>query len=252
MFKNKRGQITLFVIIAILIVGIALIFFLWIKPNYIQSSSGKPYLDQCVEDSVNNAVLELGKQGGYKDPEFSYLYQSEKTAYLCYTEEYYKQCIVQEPFLIQHFKENLKSRIQKDVESCYENSVEELRREGYDVSQGIPNFEIELQPAKTIIQIQAPTTVTKETAQKFNKINVEINSPIYNILMIATSVLQQEAKYGDSDVTSMMVFYPDLIINKLKQGEGTKIYIIEDKQSKIKFQFASRSLVFPPGYNLVQ
>ena len=45
-----------------------------------------------------------------------------------------------------------------------------------------------------------------------------------------------------------MTLYPDFIIEKIKRGDGTTIYIIKNKESKTKFQFASRSFVWPPGY----
>ena len=47
-----------------------------------------------------------------------------------------------------------------------------------------------------------------------------------------------------------MVFYPEFIIDKLKQGDGTTVYIITDKETETKFQFASRSFAWPPGYGM--
>jgi hypothetical protein len=37
-------------------------------------------------------------------------------------------------------------------------------------------------------------------------------------------------------------------MQKIKQDDGTTLYIIENKKTGEKFQFASRSLAFPPGY----
>jgi len=45
-----------------------------------------------------------------------------------------------------------------------------------------------------------------------------------------------------------MFLYPNLKVQKLKQGDGTKVYIIEDRNTKEKLQFATRSLVWPPGW----
>jgi len=70
------------------------------------------------------------------------------------------------------------------------------------------------------------------------------------MLMIATSLLQFEAKYGDSDTSSMMIYYPDYIIDKIKRDDGTTVYILENKEFGNKFQFASRSLAWPAGYDL--
>ena len=66
--------------------------------------------------------------------------------------------------------------------------------------------------------------------------------------MVSTSIIQSETKYGESDTTTLMLLYDYLIIDKLRQGDGTTIYILEDNNLGTKFQFASRSYAWPPGY----
>ena len=95
------------------------------------------------------------------------------------------------------------------------------------------------------VEIEAPTTVGGQRQTRFG---VDVNSPIYEILMVSTSILQFEVEYGDADTSSMMFLYPNLIIDKLKRSDGTTIYMIEDKLTKTKFQFASRSIAWPAGY----
>ena len=60
--------------------------------------------------------------------------------------------------------------------------------------------------------------------------------------------LQFETKYGDADAGAMMEFYPEYKITKMKLSEGTTIYALEHKKLGNKFQFASKSLVWPAGY----
>ena len=97
------------------------------------------------------------------------------------------------------------------------------------------------------VEINAPTVIG---SQSFARFNVKVNSPVYEMVMIATSILQFEAKYGDFDTSSMMMFYPDYIIDKIKRSDGTTVYILENKIFGNKFQFASRSLAWPAGYVL--
>ena len=47
-----------------------------------------------------------------------------------------------------------------------------------------------------------------------------------------------------------MALYPQTKVEKLKQGDGTTIYKVSDRKTQESFNFAVRSLVFPPGYNL--
>ncbi len=247
LFKTNRSQVTIFIIIAIVIISAILIFFLWIKPTYF-AQKGELNFEECVADAVEGEINNLGVSGGFADPEFYYLYEDDKIGYLCYTNLYYKPCAVLKPFLKNHFEEQLEKVAKEKINKCYENSVAELKAKGYDVVSGKVNSKIELKPKQVIVSVEAPISVSKQTTKKFRTFKIKINSPIYDMLMIATSILQYETKYGDSDVTSLMTLYPDFIIEKIKRGDGTTIYIIKNKESKTKFQFASRSFVWPPGY----
>jgi len=243
--SKKRGQVTIFIIVAILIVAVLLSFFLWIGPIYFSEGSREIKFEKCVEDVVEVSIAELAKNAGFVNPEFTYMYNSENFPYLCYTDQYHKTCVLQKVFLDSHFKEGLESSIENGVNSCYTNSIDELKDEGYSVVAGEVKYNVTFNPSTVNIQINAPTNIGE---RKFTRFNAKVNSPIYEMVMIATSLLQYESVAGDSDVSTLMLLYPNYIIDKIKRGDGTTVYIIEDKVSKIKFQFASRSLVFPAGY----
>lgn len=242
---EKRGQVTIFIIVGIVIVAAILVFFLWAQPTYLSEGAGELNFEKCVEDAVEQEIAKLEVRAGFAEPEFTYTYGGEEIAYLCYTAEYYDTCTVQVPFLKNNFEAELGASIRDDIDECYGNSLNELRGQGYSVEQGDVSYEVLIEPSNVRVEIEAPTVVGSASFARFN---VEINSPLYDMLMIATSILQFETKYGDSDVSSIMLYYPDLIINKLKQSDGTTIYIMKHKIFGNKFQFASRSLVFPAGY----
>lgn len=247
---EKRGQITIFIIVALVIVSAIALYFLWIGPTFISPEGGRLDFDGCVQDSVERAVEDLGAKAGYVEPDLSYGYMGEDVGYLCYTNLYYKPCSVQKPFLKQHMEENIERVTREEVARCYENSLDELRARGFDVESEGMDYDVVLEPGKIIVAVEAPTTIARESGRRFVSFNSEMNSPLYEALMISTSILQFETKYGDSDVNSLMMYNPDLSIKKLKQGDGTTIYIVEDIQSQTKFQFASRSFAWPAGYGL--
>jgi hypothetical protein len=83
--QNKRGQVTIFVIIAIVIVA-AVIFFLVIRPKITQPSLSaeeaqkflasqidpiKKYTTDCIEKTFKKCTILIGYQGGYYKPESS-------------------------------------------------------------------------------------------------------------------------------------------------------------------------------------
>jgi hypothetical protein len=97
------------------------------------------------------------------------------------------------------------------------------------------------------VEIDAPTTVGSTSLAKFD---VKLNSPLYDLVFLSTSILQYESEFGDSDTAGIRAFYPEYIIDKLKQGDGTTVYILTSKTYGTQIKFASKSLVWPAGYDI--
>ena len=243
---SNRGQVTIFIIIGIVIVVGILSFFLWVQPTYFSEKGTAVGFEGCVEDAVEEAIGELELKAGFVNPEFTYSYNGEDLTYLCYTNDYYETCTVQVPFLKNAFDEQMEILIRDKVDSCYDNSLGNLRSQGYSVTSGVVDYDVLIEPGVVRVEIDAPTSVG---GQQFARFNVKVNAPTYDMVMIATSILQFATKYGDADVSSMMAFYPDYIITKIKRGDGTTVYFLEHKELGNKFQFASKSLVWPAGYD---
>lgn len=243
---EKRGQVTMFIIVAIVVVAGILVFFLFVQPTYFLDKGAAIGFEGCIEDVVEDAIGELELKAGFINPEFTYMYNGDELTYLCYTNDYYKTCTVQVPFLKNVFDEQMEILIRDDVDTCYDNSIDELKAQGYSVVAGVVTYDVLIEPSVVRVEIDAPTVVG---GQQFARFNVRVNSPIYDMVMIATSILQFETKYGDADVGSMMDFYPDYVISKMKRGDGTTVYALEHKVLGNKFQFASRSLAWPAGYD---
>ncbi|MCK4649909.1 hypothetical protein KAT36_01625 [Candidatus Pacearchaeota archaeon] len=243
--NKKKGQVAIFIIVAIVVVSAILVFFLWARPIYLEERDVRFGFEGCVGDALEQGIGELEKNAGFVNTDFSYPYDGEDFVYLCYTNEYYKTCTVQVPFLKNNFDEELEIFMRDKIDSCYDNSLENLREQGYDVIAGEVDYNVEIEPGVVRIEIEAPTSIG---AQRFVRFNVEVNSPVYEMVMIATSLLQFESKYGDSDISAINLLYPDYYIDKIKRGDGTTVYILEHKTMGNRFLFASRSLVWPAGY----
>ncbi len=244
---NKRGQVTIFILVGIVIVSALSVFFLWGKPTYFSEGTGVKGFEGCVEDGLEEGIEILERNGGFVNPVFSYAYQGEDFVYLCYTKEFYETCTVQVPFLKNNFDKELEGFMRAKVDDCYGASLNELKDQGYDVIAGEVDYDVEIEPGVVKMLIDAPTSVGE---RKFTRFNVEIASPVYEMVMLATSILQFETEYGDSDVSAFSLLYPNYYVDKIKRGEGTTVYILEHKVMGNKFQFASRSLAWPAGYSL--
>lgn len=248
---NSRGQVTIFIIIAIVIVGLAvLIYFLFpsIRSNITgETQSPSQYIDTCMREKIEETIEVISLQGGSTNPQSYYLYEDNKIAYLCYTNEYYKLCTVQEPFVKEKIEREIVLGIEESANSCFESMIANYRNEGYDVSISYGDRYAELLPERVVVTFNNNLTLTKGETSEFKNFNVILTSRLYELTSIATSIIQKEATYGDVDQTIYMDLYSYIKAEKKKQTDGTTIYIITDRDSGNKFEFASRSLAFPPG-----
>ena len=250
---SKRGQVTIWVIIAIAIVAVVVIVFTVQRglPEFITGVEFSPitFLTSCIEDDLSETISLLSDQGGYLEPEGFILYNDNKVKYLCYTAQYYFLCSIQQPLIKENFQSQLDSFVRPRANACARSLVQEYERRGFDVSAGDIDTNISIDPSVINIKVIAPMTVSKgDSVQSFREFDVDRNSELYELLYIATSIVDFEATLGDSETTLYMQYYPDLKIEKNKLSDGTKIYRLSNVVTEESFTFASRSLVFPPGY----
>ncbi len=246
--KNKKGQVTIFIIIAILIVLVIFVLFYSDIKMLISEPEPVDQLRGCVKDAVDEVFENISLQGGTLNPENYFLYQGDKIEYLCYTNEYYKSCVMQKPLITQGVEKEIKDYISPKVEQCLGNLKISLEGKGYRVDSNFEGVDVRLVPERITIDTKSNLVITKESVVRYKNIKTELPTGLYNLLMISSSIANWETRYGDSDPMGFMGFYPNLKVEKKKQGEGTKIYILTNTMTKEKFQFASRSYVQPPGY----
>ncbi len=247
--KNKRGQVTVFIILAIAIVVVLVLLFLG-KDVFTTFLGGKAPVEQikdCAEDYAKEAVEILSVQGGSIEPEHYYLYEENKVEYLCYTEENYKQCVMQKPLLKQSIEKEIEDYISPKVRGCMASVKAGLEKEGYEVKLGDVDVYVELVPRNILVNIDSDFSISKEKTESYKSIKTDVPSKLYDLVMIASSILNWEARYGDSETMTYMLYYPSLKVEKKKQGDGTIVYILTDRVSLDKFMFASRSMVIPAG-----
>ena len=253
--KNQtRGQITVFIIIAVIIIAIGALLYLFIPQ--VRTSLGfdlknpSVFLQTCIEDEIEDAVNLLSVQGGSINPEHYITYNNEKIEYLCYTEEYYKTCVVQQAMLKKHIESEIKNEVEESAMACLDSLKESYEKKNYDVNLKRGDMQIELLPERVVAKFNSSLILTKDDSEKYESFIVVLNNNLYELVSITNSILNGEASYGDVETTIYMNYYHDLKVEKLKQSDGTTIYILTDRNGEDKFQFASRSVAWPPGYGI--
>ncbi|MFH1608059.1 MAG: hypothetical protein ABIA78_02905 [archaeon] len=249
---DKRGQVSIFIIIAIIVVVLGIIIYLVYPRIGIdigdETQNPSAFLQSCLEDEISTAVETLSLQGGSLEPEHYVLYDDEKIEYLCFTEEYYKPCIVQQPLLKKHIEDEIKSEIKAEVNGCLDSMKESYEKKGYDVGLIKGDFVIELLPKRIVTTLDSTLTLTKGGSETHDLFRVVLNNNLYELVSITDSIISWETRYGDAETTLYMNYYHDLKVEKKKQTDGTTIYVLTDLNNEKVFQFASRSVAWPPGY----
>ena len=246
-----RGQVTIFIIIAIIIVALGVLLYLFlpqIRVNFgFAIDNPSEFIQNCMEDKIESTVKILSLQGGSLNPENYFLYSDEKIEYLCYTNEYYIPCVVQQPLLKQHIENEIKTGIKAESDSCFESLKQSFENQGFIVDLKAGEIKVELLPKIIVVTYEKDLSFTKDSTERYQKLDVVINNNLYELMSIANSILGMETQYGDSETTIYMNYYHDLKVEKKKQTDGTTVYILTDRKTGDKFQFASRSIAWPPG-----
>jgi hypothetical protein len=247
---NSKSQVTLFIIIALLIVFILVMLFVnkaKIINFFGEETSPIEQIQKCIKDSAQDGIKTLSSQGGSLSPKNYYLYEGNKVEYLCYTMEYYKPCVMQKPLLRQSIENELKAYLEPKINECLENIKTSLENSGYNVLFKKPKVSIELLPKNVVINSATDLAIEKEKTESYNNIKTIVPYNLYDFSMIASSIANFETRYGDIETLSYMLYYPNLKLEKKTQSEGTRVYILTWRDSQQKFMFATRSVAFAAG-----
>jgi len=225
--RGKKGQVTLFVILAILIVVLGILIYLFL-PDIISTENTstredpQTYLENCIGDKLYESIELISDNGGVIESEFYTNYSGEKYEYLCYTNEYLKTCTAQKPPLINLIKSEIKSYIEEDFDSCFDSLKTSLESKNYEVKLDKGDFEIELSPSKVEIISESELNLKKDTSSDYEGFNLAFESDLYPLASIAYNIMAWESTYGDASIDSYNLFDPTIRVEKIKRDDGSK------------------------------
>ncbi len=248
--KLKKGQVSIFIILGILIVVVLLLLFSRDAGFDTIFAKQSPYqeIEGCAQTAIQEGLDILMLQGGVIESENYFMYEGKKIDYVCYSENEYENCIMQKPILTNTIRDELEEYSTPKIKSCLNSVKNDLERKGYSVVMRDPEIVIELVPDNVLVDMNLGLRIEKTGVESFDHIRTGIKSKIYNFALITSSISQWETRYGDSETLNYMLYYPSLKVEKKKQGDGTTVYILTDRDTDEKFYFASRSIAIPAGF----
>lgn len=247
--KSKRSQVTIFIILAIAIVVVLVLIFLRRGDISIIPAAKTPIdsIKECSSLAVDELTSAISQRGGSLEPKLFYLYNGNKVEYLCYADDFYQKCVMQKPLLKESIEKDMEKNLVPKISDCLAFQREALEKKGYSVSYKTPNITVDLVPNNILVSVDSDLKISKTKTEVYKTFRVDKTSKMYDFSMITSSILNWEARYGDSEIMNYMIYYPSLRVEKKKMELGTTIYILTDKDSGEKFIFASRSMAVPAG-----
>ena len=259
--NSKKGQITVFIILAILLVMTILLLFM-LYQNQLQGKTGNTkkntqgIFEECINNYVGEATELIFENSGYTElPSLVYSvtnvkgyykqYELKDIPYLCYTNSNYARCVPQAPLLINHLEKQIKTYIEPKTEFCFEILSKDLKERAYDVRLGktellevnLRDKGIETFIKKELIQAKSGK---EERIEEFNAV---YSTHLYDIAKVAEKIVYEETTFCNSDYVEIMRGNTGIEIEKFQTGDDVKIYTVRNKLTKKEWEFAVRGCI---------
>lgn len=257
---QKRGQVTIFVILAILLIVVALSVFYFLPKIKTTTSfddeNPNLFLQSCLEDPLQETIRTIGLQGGSMEPEnpIPYYHDGEnlETEIFCYTQEYNAECITLIPSPLEHFKSELEREIKPYADDCFNQLVEKYESNGYTVHLKEGDLSALFLSRGLSIIFSHEISAEKRDTFKFDSFRVSIESKMFNLLGHARNILYTEKYSGQVDLIldyEAQDFDLDADFEPYR-GDGVLsdsiIYKLRSKSTGEELNFGIRSMVLSP------
>ncbi|MFH1592220.1 MAG: hypothetical protein ABIB47_02550 [Candidatus Woesearchaeota archaeon] len=207
----KKGQATIFVIIGIVIVLLAILFYFFrtdlglggLKPTQIevptQAEGVNTYIKNCIEDNLETAVQRLSAQGGYiefpTDPintgTFSNtltLFGSHKVAIWNYLAD--NNVLFNQKPTLTSMEAEISNYITNSLRTCL---GEFTTFQDFSVQSGRILTQTDIQDKRIVTKVTFPVQINKGDFQfQFNEFYISKESPLKELFEIAEKVYEEE------------------------------------------------------------
>jgi len=249
--KNKKGQVTLFVILGIVIVVVALLvlhtrtnLFLFnpsVEDLNNQLEGINEHVVDCILEVGEEPIRRIGLQGGYLGASTgAYIVYNDSTInYLCFNIEDSPQCM-NRMLLEKNMEEQLSENIEFMLGSCLD--VKSFKKfGGFEIVSGDWDCDVEIKKDNVVVNVYYPVQL------KSTKSDVEVSMsdfyksfdfPLGYLYDASQIIVNTEAMYGEFDQLIYMLQEKGKIRIEKKRPYPDKLYIMNAIDNDYVFQFA--------------
>lgn len=253
----KKGMISIWVIVGVILAGSILLFFAISKgPDLIKPAEGEAifdmqsYLEECTTEYVEEVVEQMLSHGGFVNPKNTVFFDETEIEYICKDIGFYKPCIHQHPMFLKEMKKEIGNEIYLEMLGCFDSMEREFSRRGHIELGSTPLFiGIGLGSDRIFVKLEKEVEVEKQgETRTFEEFNVEVKSPLYNLASVAVEIAAQESKNCYFEFVGYSLLHPRYEIRKYGLSDQTKVYTIKDRESGKVMNTAVRGCAIPGAY----
>ncbi len=249
---KKRGQVTIFVILGIVIVIIVALL-LYFKTNLflfnptaedlnLRLDEIRQHVINCIAEVSDPPIRQIGLQGGYlSTPADTFrLYNDTTISYLCYSMKDTPRCR-NRMLLKSDMEKQLSAAIDFGLQTCVDaqsfkklGSFEIITPEDWTVDTRIGS-DIVVVTVNYPVRLRSTKSAAEVSAQEFSK---SFNYPLGYLYDVSQEILDYETEFGEFDQLSYMLAKKGQVRIDKKRPYPDKIYILGKYGNDYVFQFA--------------
>lgn len=236
----KKGQISLFIILGIIILAIVIFFFYQrgqtqetIKPETaitpaLDVSPVQMFVQQCLERTIEEELITLGSQGGYLSLPFNSVYIKEKNYSTTYSFYNYTKMIIS--------PEQMSAQLEEEIKLLMQDCVGNFSMfSGYSITGDLKSVNVSYFDDRTVFEIFYPLKIAKDS--KISELNkFVVNSPVrlsyYVKIMhdIVDRAIYLRPVWIDGGYLASL----DLNASAMSYSNDTIVYVLKDEKNKYK------------------
>lgn len=248
---QKRGQVSVFIIVGIIAVAAIILVFFLLKGyqekarsvtnprEYLKSQINdiRKMVNNCVSDKTNDVLKKLFETGGHLNPVRYANYYDKKVTYLCYKVKKDKPCYNM-MFTKEDIDNEIRPFLESGISSCIENGLESFKDKDYNVNTGEFSLDFVFDESALLVTINYPITLTKgNIEEKDEKFNKEIKTSFWKFANAASSIINEESLGKEVNVAELSSKSVDYEIGRAGVSGGS-VYMIKPRyEEDIIFYF---------------
>lgn len=251
---EKRGQITVFVILGIVVVALVVLLFAFRKdiiptsatPENLNSimNDMNDHIEDCLKSSADGPLKRIALQGGYLSvPSGSYrLWNDYTVSYLCYNLPDTESCS-NRMLVSSHMEEEISRAVEEELAKCidldafsgglfktYSLTANQQMQVSTSIARDAVLFELEFP-----ITLKSKSTDTVVSRDKFS---ASVDVPLGELFEVMQDIVDAETSIGRFDTLTYMLSKMSRYTIILNKPYPDKIYQLKLRENDYMFQFA--------------